>query len=498
MSIRITLKRGNKRKVIMCANPKRPAVTGWGVTTPSKKKKKTAKRRVVKKTAARKVVKKTTARRVVKKTAVRKVVKNKKTRRVKKDYDYFYFNEPTDKNLDVVAGMKAQLASVEGKVIMSYDWMTTLEAFEKAIDLLSQYDLDEALSKAANNEKTTAIIVNHMGDFAKHRKEELDSERYKNDNAPYVVGQRKYVDYILNTLARRGFVPTKTNPKRPAVTGWGVTTPSKKKKKTAARKTVKKTAARKAVKKIVTHKPVKSSRAPILVRRPKWSRNFERESDNIQTGDFGYIQTQRWVETYGPAYRLYPSGRKVDDNYIENWIDKQKAEGKPMPVFLATNQMRNPKRRNPSRKKHRGIIYQARYDNKGTEDLMEGRGLKAKKAMRRFLKKDGVGHVKIKRLQIKDSYFKQTKVKRRNPSQVPAGYKSATGARMGRDIRNCQLPHDVLAVAKIVARQGGDHVSFEAVQRAEKELSNCKNLREAETLVRRLARALGYGHKLPR
>ncbi len=88
----------------------------------------------------------------------------------------------------------------------------------------------------------------------------------------------------------------------------------------------------------------------------------------------------------------------------------------------------------------------------------------------------------------------------RNPeglwrSGVPAGYKSRAGRRLAKDLKNGENVGRALETARVVARQGGDHIAFKAIEGLIVELKAYPNMnyREAEYRAGDLARVLGGG-----
>ncbi len=82
-----------------------------------------------------------------------------------------------------------------------------------------------------------------------------------------------------------------------------------------------------------------------------------------------------------------------------------------------------------------------------------------------------------------------------NPGSAPKGYKSATGRRLGRMLHFGEPPISALRVAKVVARQNGDHVAYEVIRSALVAASANRSLPQAVTIARRAARLLGYRGK---
>jgi hypothetical protein len=78
---------------------------------------------------------------------------------------------------------------------------------------------------------------------------------------------------------------------------------------------------------------------------------------------------------------------------------------------------------------------------------------------------------------------------RRNP--IPAGYKSRTGREMGHRIKLGYPPDQVLDLGWVVARQGGDHTALEAIAAVRAQFAGA-NMTKGDSLVRQLARDLGY------
>ncbi len=82
-----------------------------------------------------------------------------------------------------------------------------------------------------------------------------------------------------------------------------------------------------------------------------------------------------------------------------------------------------------------------------------------------------------------------------NPPSIPKGYKSAAGHRLGRYLRYGEPPIRSLQSAKIVARQGGDHLAFAVIRSALLAASAKRSARQAVTVARKTARMLGYTGK---
>lgn len=78
---------------------------------------------------------------------------------------------------------------------------------------------------------------------------------------------------------------------------------------------------------------------------------------------------------------------------------------------------------------------------------------------------------------------------------IPNGYKSRAGNKLGKEIRRGTQPDVALGIAKIVAEDDRDHVAFTAIEEAEEELKKLKNLTEGLRLVKSLARRLGFTSK---
>ncbi len=81
---------------------------------------------------------------------------------------------------------------------------------------------------------------------------------------------------------------------------------------------------------------------------------------------------------------------------------------------------------------------------------------------------------------------------------IPAGYKSAAGRRLGHELRTGVSVLGALRTAKIVARQGGDHVAYQAIKSALVAASANRSLKQAVTIARKTARMLGYVGKWSR
>lgn len=76
--------------------------------------------------------------------------------------------------------------------------------------------------------------------------------------------------------------------------------------------------------------------------------------------------------------------------------------------------------------------------------------------------------------------------------EIPKGYKSAAGRRLGEEIRRGENPVYAFDVALIVARNNGDHVAFKTLTADRKLLMQCKNLTQGEHVAKQTARDLGY------